>query len=311
MSAPEDFVPVAVGTRSGVIENVHFGAAVALDPDGVVIWSVGNPDAEIYGRSANKPLQAQAMIECGWQPTPAELAIGCSSHSGGPQHLEMVRTVLANAGLDEAALQTTPDLPYWEPYAIDWVAAGHDRSSIAHNCSGKHAAMLATCVVNGWDLATYLDSDHPLQKSLSDSIATSAGGLFHVGTDGCGAPTHMTSLRGLARGLGAIARERGPVWEAITNYPELVAGPGRPTTALIEALPGLLAKDGADGVFAGAMPDGTSFAVKVGDSTMKVAAPIFARAIQSAGWLLDADVTDFAPPILGHGQPVGRIEPLV
>ena len=74
------------------------------------------------------------------------------------------------------------------------------------NCSGKHAAMLATCVVNGWDMTTYREPDHPLQRGIAETFAALTGEpVAAVAVDGCGAPLFSASLVGLARGFAALA----------------------------------------------------------------------------------------------------------
>lgn len=303
-------VPLAAVVRSGFIESVHTGTAVVVDASGTVLWSIGDPDDGVYGRSANKPLQAQAMLRMGLQLSEPQIAIACASHSGLAEHTSVVRDLLGSAGLDDHALQNTPDLPMDSDASIAWVAGGHLKESIVQNCSGKHAAMLATCVANGWDTDHYLDPHHPLQVGLTDWIADATGGVVHVGIDGCGAPTHATSLTGLARAFSTLAGGGGVIASAMSTYPELVAGPGREATRLMNDVPGLIAKDGADGVFAGATADGLGIAIKIGDGATRAAGMAFARAAQFAGILVDADPADYSPPVLGHGETVGRVEPL-
>ena len=117
-------------------------------------------------RSCNKPLQALAMVRAGLDLPPELLALACASHSGEPFHLDGVRRILAGAGLDESALQTPPDLPADDEARATALRRERALARMLMNCSGKHAAMLATCVVNGWDTATYLDPDHPLQQGI-------------------------------------------------------------------------------------------------------------------------------------------------
>src|SRR6478735_2834437 len=157
MPAP---VVVAELVRSGFVEGHHYGSVVALDRDGTVDWSVGDVDGPILPRSSNKPLQAAAMVRLGLDLDPELLALVCASHSGERFHLDGVRRILASAGLSEAALQTPPDYPLEDAEWHAVVAAGGERTPIQMNCSGKHAGMLATCVVNGWDTETYLAPDH-------------------------------------------------------------------------------------------------------------------------------------------------------
>jgi L-asparaginase II len=303
------FEPVAVATRSGMDESVHHGAAVVLAADGSIVWSVGDPDVAIYPRSSNKPMQADAMLRLGLELTSEQLALACASHDGTPRHVDVVRTTLAVAALDDGALGNTPDLPLEQAAADAVLAAGGHRAPITMNCSGKHAAMLATCVRNGWSLVDYLAFDHPLQLAITERVEALSGGVTHIGVDGCGAPAHAMAMSGLARSFAALAAERGPVWSAMTAHPELVGGERRDATRLMRAVPGLMAKDGAEGVFAAALPNGMAAAVKIADGAGRAAGVVMAAALRAAGVDVPADAA--GAPILGHGRPVGEVRPLV
>lgn len=304
-----DAVPVAVVDRSGMDESVHHGIAVALDPDGAVALEIGDIDASIYPRSSNKPMQADAMVGAGWQPSFEQLALACASHDGTDRHIAVVRSTLVAAGLDESALGNTPTLPLNRPAADEVVANGGTAEAILQNCSGKHAAMVATCVVNGWPLDGYLSSDHPLQLAITERIAELAGSVTHIGVDGCGAPTHAMSLRALATAFRTLAMERAMVWTAMTAHPDLVAGNLRDATRMMRAVPGLMAKDGAEGVFVAAMPDGRAAAVKIADGNGRAAGVVLAAVLATVGF--DVDWEEFGEPIRGHGEPVGRVRPLI
>jgi len=191
--------------RSGMVESRHRGSVVGLGADGAVALRVGDVDAPVYGRSANKPLQATAMVELGLALPPPQLALVCASHNGQPAHVAGVRAILASAGLDEGLLQNTPAYPLHEPSAADVIRAGGRRAAILQNCSGKHAGMLVTCAVNGWPLDSYLDQDHPLQRHITTVVERLGGeAVGHVGIDGCGAPAHTLTLTGLARAFAAV-----------------------------------------------------------------------------------------------------------
>jgi L-asparaginase II len=301
------FVPVAVTTRSGFDESVHFGAAVVVDGDGTIVWSIGEPRVTIYPRSSSKPMQADAMLAAGVTLTAEQLALACASHDGTPRHCDVVRSTLASVGLDESALDNTPDLPLDAPTAETYLAHGGRPATITMNCSGKHAAMLATCVCNGWSTGDYLRPDHTLQLAITERIDELAGPIEHIGVDGCGAPAHAIALDALASAFGELARRQGPVWQAMTDHPELVGGDGRDVTRLMRAVPGLMAKDGAEGVFAAALPDGRAAAVKVADGGARAAGVVIAGALAAAG--VDLDLSQFGGSILGHGSPVGSVRP--
>lgn len=318
MSALDAYVPVAVTQRSGFDESVHFGAVVALDTDGSIAFAVGDSQVSIYPRSSNKPLQALAMVRAGLD-LPAELlALVCASHDGTLRHLAAARRILATAGLDEQALGNTPDLPLDEHSAHEVLRHGGGRTPLQMNCSGKHSGMLATCVANGWahDL-TYLDVDHPLQQRITDTIADVTGAsVLHIGVDGCGAPAHVMPLVGLARAfrsiaIGAAGAAGRAVYAAMTGHPDMVGGEHRDVTAFMRLVPGLMAKDGADGVFAAALPDGRAVALKIADGANRARPPVMAGALARLGVDVEAAAPVVAQHVRGHGRIVGTVRSLV
>ncbi len=302
---------VAAVDRNGVDESFHHGTVVVADPSGCRAL-VGDIDTVIYPRSSLKPLQTTAMLDAGLRLDSRGLALACASHDGSPAHLAVVREVLAGAGRSEADLATTPDLPYDRGEAERVLAAGGGRTSLQMNCSGKHAAMIATCVAAGWPVDGHLEADHPLQVHIAAIVERLTGDVAHIGVDGCGAPTHAVPIGGLALAISAIAAERGKVWSAMTAHPELVGGPERPVSVLMRAVPGLMAKDGAEGVFVAGLPDGRAVVVKISDGASRAAAVVAAAALRTLG----VDVPDevdalLAPPVLGGGRTVGRVRALL
>ena len=302
---------VAAVDRNGVDESFHHGTVVVADPSGCRAL-VGDIDTVIYPRSSLKPLQTTAMLDAGLRLDSRGLALACASHDGSPAHLAVVREVLAGAGRSEADLATTPDLPYDRGEAERVLAAGGGRTSLQMNCSGKHAAMIATCVAAGWPVDGHLEPDHPLQVHIAAIVERLTGDVAHIGVDGCGAPTHAVPIGGLALAISAIAAERGKVWSAMTAHPELVGGPERPVSVLMRAVPGLMAKDGAEGVFVAGLPDGRAVVVKISDGASRAAAVVAAAALRTLG----VDVPDevdalLAPPVLGGGRTVGRVRALL
>ena len=315
MSAP---VVVAEIVRSGFVEGHHYGSVVALGADGEVDWSVGSVDAPILARSCNKPIQALGMVRLGLDLPDELLALTCASHSGEAFHLDGVRRILAGAGLDESALQTPPDYPVDDATREAAIRAGRERDRISMNCSGKHAGMLATCVVNGWDTATYRAADHPLQVGIRETFEELTGEpVVAVAVDGCGAPLLSCSLTGLARAFRTLAiAEDGPerrVAEAIRRYPEYVSGTTRDELALLKAVPGAIGKAGAESCYAVALPDGRSFALKTDDGAARVRPVLMAEALRRAGvdgeagvdW--DAVRRTGVVELLGGGEPVGEL----
>ncbi|MCU1538544.1 MAG: asparaginase [Humibacillus sp.] len=310
---------VAHVVRGGFVESVHHGSVVVTAPDGSVELSIGDADGVIFPRSSSKPFQALAMVRHGLATDGRHLALACSSHSGEPFHLEAAREILAGAGLTEADLQNTPDYPYDEGERTAWIAAGQPKQAIAQNCSGKHASMLATCVVNGWDIATYRDPGHPLQVAVAETIADLTGARpSAVAVDGCGAPIHAIPLRALALGFGRLAAATdGPerrVADAVRAHPEYLGGTTRDVTALLRGIEGSVAKDGAEAVYAVGLADGRGVAVKIADGSGRARSVVLAAVLRRLG-LEDPDdastVAAFAAldhsPVLGHGQPVGAV----
>jgi L-asparaginase II len=317
MSKPADYAPIAITDRSGYDESVHFGAVVCLGPDGSIEAAVGQAGTTIYPRSSNKPLQAVAMVRAGLDLPPELLALVCASHDGTPAHLAAAQQILATASLDEASLANTADLPLDEKAAEAVLRSGGGRTALQMNCSGKHSGMLATCVCNGWAHdASYLDREHPLQRHISEAIADlSEEKPAHIGVDGCGAPAHVFSLIGLARAFRSIANGAAgdagtAVYEAMRRHPEMVGGEHRDVTTLMRAVPGIIAKDGADGVFAAALPDGRAIALKIADGSNRARPPVMVGALHRLG----IDTTELAPlmveNIRGHGQVVGTVRSL-
>jgi L-asparaginase II len=310
----EDEAQVAARVvRGGVAESVHRGHLVVLAPDGSVRVRRGDPDGTFFPRSSLKLVQVVAMLHSGLDLDGELLALACASHSGEPDHLAGVRRILDGVGLDEADLQNTPALPLDTDAATAWVIAGNKPTRLTQNCSGKHAAMLATCVAAGWDRAAYLDPAHPLQRAIRATVAelTGDGDPAHVTIDGCGAPLFSCTPAGLARAFARIATAPAGTPEhrvaaAVRAHPWWLGGTGRFPTRLIEAVPGLVAKDGAEGVFAAALPDGGALAVKIADGSPRPLPPVVTALLGTLGVTGLGDIGEV--PVLGHGEQVGEVE---
>ncbi|ACU77061.1 L-asparaginase II [Catenulispora acidiphila DSM 44928] len=312
-------VPLAEIVRSGFTEGWHDGRLVALAADGSVEFAYGDVEAVMMPRSSNKPMQAVAMLENGLDLTGELLALAAASHAGEPFHLEGVRKILAGAGLDEQALACPADWPLAEQAKLAMVRAGGDRQRVTMNCSGKHAAMLATCVVNHWPITDYLAPDHPMQRASRAAVERLSGEpVRHDAVDGCGAPLYGISLVGLARAfracvLAAPATPERRVADAMRAHPEYVSGTDRIDTDLMAGVPGLLAKGGAEGVQAVALPDGRAIAVKVGDGDheRRAVGPVLVAALRRLG--VEAPVLSryAESPLLGGGHPVGAVRSVI
>ncbi len=299
--------------RGGVVESAHRASVVVTAPDGSVLDAWGDPHDPVFPRSSNKPLQAVAMLRAGLRLPPPHLALACASHSAEPFHLDGVRAMLADAGLTEADLLNTPDLPYDQVERDTWVAAGRTARPLAQNCSGKHAAMLATCRVNGWDTATYLDAQHPLQRAIAATLEDLTGEpVAATAVDGCGAPVMAVSLAGLALSFGRVAgaaagTAEAEVAAAMRAHPELVGGSRRDVTALMRGTEGLVAKDGAESVYAVGLADGRGIALKVADGGQRARPVVLAAVLRRLGVASEAYARLEDAPVLGHGEPVGAV----
>lgn len=297
-------------TRSGVVETWFRGRVAITDPDGRVDLAVGDVDHVGYPRSATKAFQAIAMLECGLPLDGPLLALVAASHSGWGNQIDAARQILSLAGLTETALDNTPDYPLSPDARTTWIAAGQGMEAIAQNCSGKHAAMLYTCVVNGWPTDGYLDPTHPLQRAITAWIDTQTT-ASHIGIDGCGAPAHAMSTLELAIAYGRIAAAKedsaARLADAFRAFPEMVSGPDRFEAKLHHAVPGLICKIGAAATLAIGLPNGAGIAIKVDDGG-ELALPVIAVEALGALGLRSEALTEIASvPVLGGGQPVGEV----
>lgn len=245
---------------------------------------------------------------------PSELlALTASSHSGERDHIVGVRQILDGAQLTEDDLRNTPDWPLDEESRNAAIRDGVPKTPLQQNCSGKHASMLVTCLIAGWPLEGYLDPNHPLQRHITATVERLTGEkVAQIGIDGCGAPVHATSLVGLARAFRTLAlapadRAEGQVAAAMRKHPHLLGGTGRDVSIFIEEIPGLIAKDGAEGVYAAATSDGRAVALKVEDGAGRSRATIIAAALQALGVDLRWAAERTHEVALGHGRPVGEI----
>ncbi|GAA0568325.1 asparaginase [Actinomadura livida] len=275
--------------RSGFVESRHRGAAVGLAVDGSVAVRAGDPAVPIFPRSANKPMQAVAMLRSGLGLDGELLALAAGSHSGEEFHVEGVEKILAGAGLGAADLRCPESWPLDPAKQQDVARSGGGASRMRMNCSGKHAAMLATCVAADWPVETYLDPGHPLQAAVRETVEELAGEpVTAVGVDGCGAPLFALSTVGVAKAFRALVLA-GPgmperrVADAMRAHPQWTSGTRREERRLMEAVPGLLVKCGAEGVDAFAFADGRAGAIKIDDGAMRARTPVTVALLRALG----------------------------
>ncbi len=290
--------------RNDVVESNHAGHFVALNSDGTTMMHKGDPTQLIYPRSSYKSILASAMVRSGVKLEPRLLALTCASHSGLAMHQNGALEILALAGLDESALQNVRGKPLDEAAAL----ATPDPTRLAMNCSGKHSGMLLGCATNGWSITNYLDPEHPVQIAFKNELEMLSGEkISHTAIDGCGAPLFLISLIGLARAIRGLTISTDPVHkqvvEACRTFPEMVAGPGRMTTSLMQKHPGVFMKSGAESIMVASVPDGRTFAYKVNDGGMRPRVALSLAGLK----LLGVGATETVEKVYGGDQVVGSI----
>jgi L-asparaginase II len=302
---PQEPPILATIWRGDVVEARIRGHVAIADATGRVLAGAGDPGTVTTLRSCVKPLQALPFLRLAADrlgATDAEVAIACASHQGEDEHLAAVRGLLSKANVPESALGCGPQLPSDEDTARRLLASGGTPQPIHNNCSGKHAAMLATCAVMGWPLEGYMDPAHPGQvavaAAMGDMLGVDLAGAPH-GIDGCGLPTHGLPLATIARGFSAASADPDfrRCQDAMAAHPRLVAGTRRFDTALLaEAGMKLTAKIGGAAVWAAvARPNGPGIAIKLEAGAMD-AIPVVAIAVLQRLGLLDTTLPERLQP---------------
>lgn len=324
-----DVVELATVDRNGVIESRHLGALAVVDRDGKLLASLGNPEAMIYARSTLKPFQAVATLRAGAQLDQEALALACASHVGSERHQELAARMLADTGLAESDLRCPTAWPRDSAAFKLRLREGLEQNHLAFNCSGKHAGFLSACVASGWDTESYLDPEHPLQRSVMAAVEEFSGApIGNIAIDGCGAPVPQMPLVGLARAVAGLLRlasdhaadagsggkasadPAARIAPAMLAHPWAVQGEGFENTVVMERL-GVLSKLGAEGVLILGAPDGTALALKMLDGTDRANTLVGLSALVALGVLeqdaVNAVLDEVLKPILGGGKPVGAV----
>jgi len=292
--------------RNEMVESIHNGHLLILDSSGNDLLKLGDVDGLIYPRSAVKSLQASAMLRAGLKLSGPQLALACASHAGSQAHLDVALSILRGAGVDENALRNTPDKPLDPKERAAW--GDKAPTSLAANCSGKHSAMVATCVANGWDLESYKKPDHPLQRAIAAEFEKLSGEkITKVGVDGCGAALFAISLRALANAVRNLTLSNEPIHQEVVNAcrnnPVMVSGIGRLPTLLMQKVPGLFVKDGAEGVMIMSTPKGEVIVWKMSDGSQRGNSPLSIATLSHLGISVDLEREN----VMGDGQVVGEI----
>jgi L-asparaginase II len=272
------------------VESRHRVHAVAVRGD-EVLQSWGDPGLVTFMRSAAKPFQAFPVA--GLDIPSNELAIACASHGAAPEQLEAVRALLARSDSAEEDLECGPE----------------GGSKLRHNCSGKHAGMLLVCAERGWPGSGYRLPGHPLQQELVAIVADAADlspQEIPTAPDGCGVVTFGLPLERMAHMFSRLVRRELDAAErivgAMTAHPELIEGRGCPATDVMLAVPGAVAKGGAEGLLCIGLHDGTGYALKVEDGATRPTGP-------AAGALLRLEELQETPLTNSRGEEVGKIRP--
>ncbi len=328
-------VPLVEVTRGGRVESIHYGALAVVDARGNLVAHAGDPDLVTYLRSTAKPFQLLPLVESSGAHrfgfTDQELAVMAASHSGEPRHVETVQGILAKIKLGEAGLQCGAHWPTSESASRALREAGRQPTPIHNNCSGKHAGMLAQCLARGLSTHDYLDSGHPVQVAIRQTLAEMSGvaaDVIGIGIDGCSAPCFALPLRACGQAFAHLADPSGlsqprlaavrRIVSAMTAYPEMVAGEGRLDTDLMRAAGGtLLSKGGAEGYHGLAvLRAGLGIAIKIVDGHgQRGAGPVAIEALRQLG-ALDAEaiarLRDQHRPVLKNhrGLEVGEVRPI-
>lgn len=319
--------------RGSLTESLHYGHIAVVGAKGSLIAYAGNPGCVTYARSAAKPLQAVAVIEAGaadrFGLTGEEIALICASHSGENEHVATASVMLNKIGVKADALLCGPHYPYHEPTANRMKRSGDEPTRLHNNCSGKHAGMLALAGVIEAPSGGYDSPDHPVQRTMLETVADLAGvpsERILLGTDGCGVPVFGLPLDRLAFAFATLGvPDRLPgrratacrtILEAVRCHPHYIAGTDRFDTRLIQATDGrIVGKMGAEGVFALTVPEkGVALAVKIADGAQRALYPTVVEALIQLGWLKPDELAALAPfhrPPMRNwsGDKVGAVVP--
>ena len=290
--------PLAVVVRRGnVVEGRHRVHAVAWH-DGRIVEQAGDPRLVSFLRSSSKPILALPLVRARDDLDSRDVAIACASHRAEPAQLEAVRRLLAKAPARERELECG-------------IQEGRPREPLHHNCSGKHAGMLALCRARGWRSEGYRHAAHRVQRAGAQAHAEAAGvdeDSMATGVDGCGIVTFALPLERAAEAFARLGALSGAsrIVEAMTAHPDLVGGVGQADTDLMRALPGWIAKGGADGLGCAAGPDGLGVALKVEDGSHRPMRPALHAFFGRIGLELPDEFAR-VPVLNAHGEDVGEV----
>jgi L-asparaginase II len=318
--------------RGNTIESVHQVAAAVVDSSGKLRYSAGDPNLVTFLRSSAKPFQALAVVESGaaeaFGLTQQEIAIIAGSHNGEKKHVKVVRSILKRVGLNKSHLQCGTHVPHY--YTALGITPPKKRFSfLQHNCSGKHAGMLLTCVYEGWNPKSYLNPSHPVQKLITKKISEQCEypvRKIKIGIEGCGAPTHALPLKDMAIGFSKLKSFRARdertsqslqvVADSMWRHPDMISGRGRlDYDVAVASKRNILAKAGAEALHcAFVLDEGYGLAVKILDGSRRALAPAAIECYWQLGVLNKSQLRSLRewayPSVLNHqGKKVGFLQP--
>jgi L-asparaginase II len=285
--------PIRVVVRRGdVVEATHVVHAVAVR-DGAVVEQAGDAARVAYLRSSAKPFQALPLVRARDDLTTEEIAIASASHLASPEQLAAVRSLLDKA-----------------PASEDELECGPEPTPLQHNCSGKHAGMLALCRTNGWASGGYRLATHPVQHACLREVADAADAdaeEIPTAVDGCGVLTFALPLERMALMFARLEQLDGGdrVAAAMRAHPELIRGPMAADSLLMRELEGWTAKGGAEGLLGASGPGGLGIALKVEDGSMRAMRPALAELLRRLGH--DTGELGIEPVENSRGEVVGEV----
>ena len=280
---------IAEVLRGGIVESYHHGALAICDAKGGIITQLGDVERAVFPRSAVKAFQCVPVIESGaadrFGLSDAEICLCCASHNGEAEHVSVARSILNKAGVDEVCLECGAHWPSYREAAYELVRKGKPALQVHNNCSGKHAGMVALARHLNIDVKGYVGADHEVQRRVAAVLQHYCDidiSRAPVGIDGCSVPTWAMPLRNVAKGFAKLSESDAgrKIGQAVKAHPFLVAGTGRFDTKIMQAVPRLFIKVGAEGVFCGFIAHaGLGFALKCDDGGTRGAEVAIAGAL--------------------------------
>jgi L-asparaginase II len=280
--------------RNGVVEARHGVHAVAVR-GGEIVASAGDPHLVCFMRSSSKPLQALPLVRARDDLAEDEIAIACASHHDTADQVEAARKLLAHAKATEDDLELG-------------LEKGRPPQKIHHNCSGKHAGMLALCRAQGWETRGYHLPEHHVQVGCREAHVEAAElEPLDTAADGCGVVTFALPLWRMAHAYSRLESLPGGdrIAAAMRARPDLVGGPDGVDFLLMSDAPGWLAKGGAEGLLCAAGPDGLGVAIKSEDGASRAHAPALAAFLGPLGVAVESLAE--VPLRNSRGERVGAI----